>query len=124
MTLLGSVLMTALVGWLSFRAIQRGFWPRSGNSRKWYDRAINATGGILLLLFWPSCFSLISLAIADAATENPEGLALALDPPRDPPGSSSSVSLSQIRRWCDGVAVSPDELQKRKRVRDLIGSFR
>jgi len=27
----------------------------------------------------------------------------------------------QIRRWCDGVAVSPDEVLKRNRVRSLIG---
>jgi hypothetical protein len=32
------------------------------------------------------------------------------------------VSLSQIRRWCDGVAVSPDELQRRKGVKELIGA--
>jgi hypothetical protein len=36
------------------------------------------------------------------------------------PATSHTVSLAQIRRWCDGVAVSPDELQKRKRVRELI----
>jgi hypothetical protein len=30
--------------------------------------------------------------------------------------------LAQIRRWCDGVAISPDELQKRKRVKELIGT--
>jgi hypothetical protein len=33
-----------------------------------------------------------------------------------------TVSLAQIRRWCDAVAVSPDELQKRRRVKDLIGA--
>jgi hypothetical protein len=32
------------------------------------------------------------------------------------------VSLSQIRRWCDGVAVSPHEFQKRERVKELIGT--
>jgi hypothetical protein len=37
------------------------------------------------------------------------------------PAATHTVSLAQIRRWCDGVAVSPDELQKRKRVRELIG---
>jgi len=37
------------------------------------------------------------------------------------PATTHTVSLAQIRRWCDGVAVSPDELQKRKRVKDLIG---
>ncbi len=36
------------------------------------------------------------------------------------PATTHTVSLGQIRRWSDGVAVSPDELQKRKRVRELI----
>jgi hypothetical protein len=38
------------------------------------------------------------------------------------PATTHTVSLSQIRRWCDGVAVSPDELQNRKRVEELIGA--
>jgi hypothetical protein len=38
------------------------------------------------------------------------------------PATTHTVSLAQIRRWCDGVAVSPDELQKRKRVKALIGA--
>jgi hypothetical protein len=38
------------------------------------------------------------------------------------PATTHTVSLAQIRRWCDGVAVSPDELQKRKRVKELIGA--
>src|SRR5215475_9748974 len=36
------------------------------------------------------------------------------------PATTHTVSLAQIDRWCDGVAVSPDEVQKRKRVKDLI----
>jgi hypothetical protein len=31
------------------------------------------------------------------------------------------VTLDQIRRWCDGVAVSPNEVLKRHRVKMLIG---
>ena len=46
------VLSSALIAWLSIGALRRGFWPRATDSRNWYDRAINATGGILLLLFW------------------------------------------------------------------------
>lgn len=46
------ILTTALIAFMCVMAIQRGFWPRGTNSTKWYDRAINATGGILLLLFW------------------------------------------------------------------------
>ena len=38
------------------------------------------------------------------------------------PATTHTVSLSQIRRWCDGVAVSPDEVLKRKRVKELIGA--
>jgi hypothetical protein len=30
------------------------------------------------------------------------------------------VSIAQIERWCDGVATSPDEVLKRKRVKALI----
>jgi hypothetical protein len=41
---------------------------------------------------------------------------------REPTTTHHTVSLSQIRRWCDGVAVSPDELQKRKRVKELFGA--
>jgi hypothetical protein len=36
--------------------------------------------------------------------------------------TTHTVSLAQIRRWCDGVAVNPDELQKQKRVKALIGA--
>ena len=38
------------------------------------------------------------------------------------PATSHIVSLAQIRRWCDGIAVSPDEVLKRKRVKTLIGA--
>jgi hypothetical protein len=31
------------------------------------------------------------------------------------------LSVMQILRWCDGVAVSPDEVLKRKRVKELLG---
>ena len=37
------------------------------------------------------------------------------------PATTHTVSLSQISRRCDGVAVSPDEVLKRKRVKTLIG---
>ena len=38
------------------------------------------------------------------------------------PATSHVVSLAQIRRWCDGVAVSPDEVLKRRRVKAMIES--
>jgi hypothetical protein len=37
------------------------------------------------------------------------------------PETKHTVTAIQIRRWCDGVAVSPDEVLKRNRVRALIG---
>jgi hypothetical protein len=30
------------------------------------------------------------------------------------------VSVTQIERWCEGIATSPDEVLKRKRVRELL----
>jgi hypothetical protein len=30
------------------------------------------------------------------------------------------MSIAQIERWCEGVAISPDEVLKRKRVKALI----
>jgi len=38
-----------------------------------------------------------------------------------PPTTTHTVSLAQIRRWCNGIAVSPDAVLKRKRVKALIG---
>jgi hypothetical protein len=38
------------------------------------------------------------------------------------PATTHSVSLEQLRRWCDGVAVSPDEVLKRRKVKQLIGA--
>ena len=46
------VLYTLFILSIGARAIWRGFWPGLHDSHKWYDRAINATGGILILLFW------------------------------------------------------------------------
>jgi hypothetical protein len=37
------------------------------------------------------------------------------------PETIHRVTQHQIRRWCDGVVVSPDELLKRQRVRALLG---
>ena len=36
------------------------------------------------------------------------------------PETTHRVTPNQIRRWCDGVAVSPDEVLKRRRVKMLI----
>ena len=37
------------------------------------------------------------------------------------PETKHTVTAMQIRRWCDGVAVSPDEVLKRNRLKSLIG---
>ena len=37
------------------------------------------------------------------------------------PETTHAVTPNQIRRWCEGVAVSPDEVLKRHRVKTLIG---
>ena len=36
------------------------------------------------------------------------------------PETTHLVTVSQIQRWCDGVAVSPDEVLKRRKVKDLL----
>jgi hypothetical protein len=38
------------------------------------------------------------------------------------PATTPVLSIAQIRRWCDGIAVSPDEVLRRQRVRSLIES--
>lgn len=37
------------------------------------------------------------------------------------PATIHTVSVMQIRKWCDGVAVSPDEVLKRQRVKAMLG---
>jgi putative transposase len=36
------------------------------------------------------------------------------------PETTHLVTVSQIQRWCDGVAVSPDEVLKRRKVKELL----
>lgn len=36
------------------------------------------------------------------------------------PETTHSVTFGQIRQWCDGVAVSPDEVLKRRKVKELL----
>ena len=36
------------------------------------------------------------------------------------PETTHRVTVSQIQRWCDGVAVSPDEVLKRRKVKALL----
>lgn len=36
------------------------------------------------------------------------------------PATSHRLTVGQIRRWCDGVAVSPDETLKKHRLKQLL----
>jgi hypothetical protein len=36
------------------------------------------------------------------------------------PAVTHRLTLAQIRQWCDSVAVSPDEVLRRRRVRALL----
>ena len=36
------------------------------------------------------------------------------------PATTHTLSVLQIQRWCDGVAISPDEVLKRQRVKRLL----
>ena len=38
---------------------------------------------------------------------------------REPP-TSHRLTVQQIHRWCDGVAVSPDETLKKRRLKQLL----
>ena len=37
------------------------------------------------------------------------------------PATTHSVSIAQLRRWVDGVAVSPDETLKKRKLKALLG---
>ena len=36
------------------------------------------------------------------------------------PATTHSVSVSQLRRWVDGIAVSPDETLRKRRLKALL----
>jgi hypothetical protein len=36
------------------------------------------------------------------------------------PATCRRLTVQQIRRWCDGVAVSPDETLKKRRLKQLL----
>jgi len=38
------------------------------------------------------------------------------------PATSHRLTVQQIRRWCDGVAVSPDETLKKRRLKQLLSA--
>ena len=36
------------------------------------------------------------------------------------PATSHRLTIGQIQRWCEGVAVSPDETLKKRRLKQLL----
>jgi len=36
------------------------------------------------------------------------------------PATTHEISVAQLRRWCDGIAVSPDETLKKRRLKELL----
>jgi hypothetical protein len=36
------------------------------------------------------------------------------------PSTIHTVTVQQIQRWCDGVAISPDEVLKRRKVKAML----
>ena len=39
---------------------------------------------------------------------------------REPP-TCHRITVHQIHRWCDGIAASPDETLKKRRLKELLG---
>jgi len=39
---------------------------------------------------------------------------------REPP-TCHRITVQQIHRWCDGIAISPDETLKKRRLKQLLG---
>jgi hypothetical protein len=37
------------------------------------------------------------------------------------PAARHTVTLAQLRRWCDGVAVSPDETLTKEKMKQFLG---
>ena len=38
------------------------------------------------------------------------------------PATTHSVSLSQLRRWVEGIAVSPDETLRKRKLKQLLAT--
>ena len=37
------------------------------------------------------------------------------------PATTHCVTVAQLRRWCDGVAVSPEETLRKRKLEQLLG---
>jgi hypothetical protein len=37
------------------------------------------------------------------------------------PATAHTVTVAQLQRWCDGIAVSPDEILKKRKMKALLG---
>ena len=36
------------------------------------------------------------------------------------PATTHHVTVAQLRRWCDGIAVSPDDALKKRKLKELL----
>jgi hypothetical protein len=36
------------------------------------------------------------------------------------PATKHCVTVAQLRRWCDGVAISPEETLRKRRLREML----
>jgi hypothetical protein len=36
------------------------------------------------------------------------------------PATSHRISVQQIHRWCDGIAISPDDTLRKRRLKQLL----
>ena len=36
------------------------------------------------------------------------------------PATTHCVTVAQLKRWCDGIAVSPDETLKKRKLKELL----
>lgn len=59
-------------------------------------------------------------ALRSAAWADPIAPGTELEVHAREPATSHRLTVGQIRRWCDGVAASPDETLKKSRLRQLL----
>jgi len=36
------------------------------------------------------------------------------------PATSHCVTVAQLRRWCEGIAISPEETLRKRRLREML----
>jgi len=95
-TVFSSVNVALAAIWLSFAFFSAGGMPLASGTA-WMSRRKRSTG---LARFAISC----------------RGKTV------EPNHRAGTVTVTQIRRWCDGVAVGPDEVLQRQTVMQLLGT--